>query len=107
MVLDVARAQHVVDHGLALELGQDRGVGLAHDVGQHVEPAAMRHADDDLVAAELGRGADDRLQRRDRALAAVEPEALGARELDVQELLEALGLGEVLEDLALLLGGRS
>ena len=65
----------------------------------------MRHADDDLLAAELGRGADDRLERGDGALAAVQAEALGARELDVEELLEALGLGEVLEDLALVLGG--
>ena len=67
VVLDVARAQHLVDHGLALELGQDGGVGLAHHVGQHVEPAAVRHAEHDLLAAQLGRGADDRLQCRDGA----------------------------------------
>jgi hypothetical protein len=89
----------------ALPWNSDRiaGVGLAHDVGEHVEPAAVRHAQHDLLHAQAGRGADDRLERRDRALAAVQAEALGARELDVEELLEALGLGEVLQDLALLL----
>ena len=88
MVLDVARAQNVVGDGAALELGEDRGIGLAHHVGQHVEPATMGHAQHDLVRPEPGRGLDDRLQRRDGALAAIEAEALGARELDVQELLE-------------------
>ena len=66
----------------------------------------MRHADHDLVDAELGRTADDRLERRHRALAAVQAEALGARELDVEEALEALGDDELLEDLLLALGGR-
>ena len=62
MVLHVARAQDVVDHRRPLELGEDRGIGLAHDVGQDVEPAAVRHAEDDVVDAELGAGADDRLE---------------------------------------------
>ncbi len=106
VVLDVARAQHVVGHGGALELGEDRGVRLAHDVGEHVEPAAMRHADHDLVDPELGRAPDDRLERRHRALAAVETEPLGAGELDVQKALEALGDDQLLEDLPLVLDAR-
>ncbi len=104
VILDVARSEHVVGHGRALELGEDRRVGLAHHVGEHVEAAAMGHADHDLVDAELDRFADDRLERRHGALAAVEAEALGARELDVQEALEALGQNQLLEDVALLLG---
>ena len=34
---------------VALELVEDLRVGLADDVGEDVEPAAVRHADDDLV----------------------------------------------------------
>jgi hypothetical protein len=55
----------------------------------------MGHPQNDVVDAVLGRRPDDRLDRRDRALAAVEAEALRPRELDVQELLEPLGLGEL------------
>ena len=39
---------------VALELAEDLRVGLADDVGQHVEAAAVRHADDHLVEAVLG-----------------------------------------------------
>ena len=69
MVLDVARALDVLGiGGIALELGEDRGERLAHEVGQHVEPAAMRHADDELLHAELAAALDDLLQRRDQRL---------------------------------------
>jgi hypothetical protein len=106
VVFDVARAQHVVGRVRVLELGEDRGIGLAHHVAEHVQAAAVRHPDHDLVDAELGRAPDDRFQRRHRALAAVQAEALGARELGVQESLEALGDHQLLEDLALVLGAR-
>ena len=36
-----------------LELGQDRLVAHSHDLGQHVEPSAVRHADDRPVRALL------------------------------------------------------
>ena len=67
-------------------------------VGEHREPAAVRHADDDLLDAERAAALDDLLHRRDQRLAAVEAEALGAGVLDLQELLEALGLDELVED---------
>ena len=99
VILDVARALDVVGRGrAALELMEDDVVRLAHDLGQHVEPAAMGHAEHDLLHAELAAALDDLLQRRDQRLAAVEAEALGAGVLDVEELLEALGLDELVED---------
>ena len=64
----------------------------------------MRHADDDLLDAELAAALDDLLQRRDHGLGAVEAEALGAGVLHVGELLEALGLDQLVEDRALALG---
>ena len=49
VVLHVAGALRGARVDVALELVEDLGVRLADDVGEHVEPAAVRHADDDLV----------------------------------------------------------
>ena len=101
MVLDVARALDVLGIGrIALELGEDRREGLAHDVGQHVQAAAMGHADHDLLDAELAAALQDLLQGRDQGLAAVQAEALGAGIFLVEEPLEGLGGGQALEDRA-------
>ena len=61
----------------------------------------MRHAEHDLLHAEIAAALDDLLERRDQRLAAVEAEALGAGELDVAEFLEAFGLDQLVEDRAL------
>ena len=58
----------------------------------------MRHADDDLLQAELPAALDHLLERRHHQLAAVEPEALGAGIFHVEEALEDLGLDQLLED---------
>ena len=51
MVLHVARALDVVGReGAALELVEERPVRLAHHLGEHVEAAAMGHAEHDLLA---------------------------------------------------------
>ena len=76
---------------------------LAHDLGQHVEPAAVRHADDDLAHAERAAALDDLLQRRDHRFGAVEAETFGAGEFQIGEFLEALGLDQLVEDGALAL----
>ncbi len=104
MVLDVARALHIVRlEALAAEFGEHRGERLLHDVDQRVEPAAMRHADGDLVHALRGHRLDHRVQRRDGDLAAFQPEPLGGDVALLAEHLEAFGLGELLQDAALLL----
>ena len=66
----------------------------------------MGHAEHDLLHAELAAALDDLLQRRDQRFAAVEAEALGAGVLDVEELLEALGLDQLVEDRLLALAGE-
>jgi hypothetical protein len=107
MVLHVARALHVVGRErAALELVEEGAVRLAHHLRQHVEAAAMGHAEHDLLHAEVAAALDDLLQRRDQRLAAIEAEALGARVLEVEELLEALRLDELVEDRALALAGE-
>ncbi len=61
----------------------------------------MRHAEHDLLHAEIAAALDDLFERRDQRLAAVEAEALGAGELGVAVFLEAFGLDQLVEDRAL------
>ena len=66
VVLDVAGSalgdrRHRLERRGALELGEDRLVGAAEVVGEHVQAAAVRHPDDDLArAAGGGRGGSSR-----------------------------------------------
>src|SRR5262249_51674989 len=66
----------------------------------------MRHADADVLDPERAAALDDLLERRDHGLGAVEPEALGAGELEIAELLEAFGFDELVEDRPLALAGE-
>src|SRR5829696_8219022 len=66
----------------------------------------MGHAEHDLLHAEIAAALDDLLKRRDQRLAAVETEPLGAGVADIQELLEAFRLDELVEDGALALAGE-
>ena len=49
---------------------------LAHDLSQHVEPAAMRHAEHDVADAQRAAALDDLLERRDHQLAPSSPKRL-------------------------------
>ncbi len=99
MVFDVAGAFHFVRReGATLEFVEDRPVRLAHHLGQHIEPAAMGHAEHDFPHAQRAAALDDLLQRRDQRFAAVQTEALGAGIFDVEELLEPLRLNQLVED---------
>src|SRR3546814_9330751 len=65
MVLHVAGAADVLRvRGAALELREDRREGLAEEVGQHVEAAEVRHADDHLLEDEVADALEDLRQRR-------------------------------------------
>src|SRR6266511_4487565 len=79
---------------------------LGHHLRQHIEPAAMRHDDADVLDAERAAALDDLLERRDHRFGAVEAEALGAGELEIAELLEALRLDQLVEDGALAFAGE-
>ena len=108
VILDVAGAFDLVGiGGAALEFMEQRAMRLAHHLGQHVEAAAMRHAEHDLADAEIAAALDDLLQRRDQRFAAVEPEPLGAGELQVAELLEAFGLDQLHQDGATAFAGEA
>ncbi len=66
----------------------------------------MRHADDDVLDAELAAPLDDLLERGNHRLGTVEAEALGAGVFDVGEPLEGLGLHQLVEDGALAFVGE-
>ena len=107
VIFDVARTLDLVGRRrAALEFVEDGAVRLAHDLRQHVEPAAMRHADDDLAHAERTAALDDLLQRRDHRFAAVETEALGAGEFQVAEFFKTFGFDQLVEDGALALASE-
>ncbi|MEY9295032.1 hypothetical protein ABH979_008106 [Bradyrhizobium ottawaense] len=82
----------------ALELVEQGAVRLAHHLRQHVEAAAMRHAQHDLLHAEIATALDDLLERRDQRFSAVETEALGAGELGVAELFKTFGFDQLGQD---------
>ncbi len=97
VVLHVARASLGIGddgvHGpLALELAENRLVGPADCVREHVEAASVRHSDDDLVGAG-GCGEPDRLvEHRHHRVEPLERELLLAQEAAPQIELEALDL---------------
>ena len=88
------------------EGGDDRGVGLAEDVGQDIETAAVGHAEHDLAHAVGGGIVDDRVEHRHQGVGALDREALLTEIGLVQEALEALDLGQPLEQLLLRLRRR-
>ncbi len=90
---------------VALELAEDLHVRLADDVGQHVEPAAVRHADHDLVEPVLGGLIDPRVHHRDHGFRTFERESFLTNVFGLQERLERLSRIELGQDV-LLLGDR-
>ena len=63
-----------------LEFLEDLAGALAQDVGQHVQPAAVRHADDDLVQPLLPGMLDGHVQQGDQGLGALQTEPFGTRD---------------------------
>ena len=108
VVLDVAGAalrdrRHGLDRRRALELAEDRLVGAAEVVGEHVEPAAVRHAEHDLAGAVGGRQLDHLVEHRDGHVQALDRELLLAQVGLVHEALERVDLRQPPQQLALLL----
>jgi hypothetical protein len=105
VVLDVAATAVQLGVGV-LELAEDCARVLAHDVRQHVQAAAVRHADDHLAHALRARLLQREVEEWDQRLAALEREALGADVLLLDELLEHHRVGELGQDADLRLAGE-
>jgi hypothetical protein len=96
VVLDVAGEQVVMV--LALELGEQVLGHLAQGVDQHVDAAAVGHADDELLHARPSRVPQQVVELRDQRLAAFQREALLADVAGVEILLERFRRGQALKD---------
>ena len=102
VVLDVAGALDRLGVEVPLELLEDLAVGLADDVGQDVEAAAVRHAHDRLVEPLGHRLVEEGVEDHDGRLGALEAEPLLAHVAGVEEALEDLGGVQPVQDVALL-----
>ena len=99
MIFDVARAVYVLWIGrIALELREDRGKRFADKIGEHVQTAAVRHADHEFTDTELAAAVEDRLQRRHEEFGAFDAKPLGAGVAPVEKPLERLRLGQCPQD---------
>src|ERR1700738_1555880 len=86
---------------------KQRAMRLAHHLGEHVEAAAMRHADHDFLYAEIAAALDDLFQRWNQRFRAVETEPLGAGEFEIAEFLKTFGFDQLPQDGAPALGGEA
>ena len=111
VVLDVAgaalgqRGDRLERRG-ALELGEDRLVAAAEVVGEHVQAAAVGHADHDLARAAGGGQLGQLVEHRHRHVQALDRELLLAQVGLVHEALEGVDLGQPLEQRLLLVAGQ-
>jgi hypothetical protein len=103
VVLHVAVAHGEVGHGGAFELRENLLVGFAHDVGQHVQPAAVGHANHHFLHAQFGAFANDGVEGGDGGFAAFERKAFLPQKFGVQEVFEHHGLVQLLQDALLVL----
>ena len=91
VVFHIARTADIVGIGAAArKFVEDDLVRLGHYVREHVQPAAMRHAVNDLAHARLAAIFDDGFESGDHRFPAIEAEALGPDIFLGEELLELL-----------------
>ena len=95
VVLDVARTLHVVRVVATLEFREQRLRRLADYVDQHVEAAAMRHADHDFLDAALPALLNQVVQHRNEAVAALEGETFLRRIFRGEVEFQPFGGGEL------------
>ena len=84
---------------LAFKLSEDVAVGLAKNVGQHIEPSAVRHANDKFLHPQFRATLDDSVQRRDDGFTAFQRKAFLAHELGLEEVFKRDRLVDLAEHL--------
>ena len=107
VILDVTGTLHVILIESSLELREQHGGRLAEDVDQHIESAAMRHAEHEFLDAGATALLQQVIEQRDQHIGAFEREALLADEFSVQVALDALRRGQLGEQVAALLGRKA
>ena len=101
MVLHVAGAfvLALVAGLLAFEFAEDRDIGAAQGVDQHVQAAPVRHSEDDVAGALIRRHVDDPIEHRYQQVNAFDRESLLAQIRLVEEPFECLDLNQPVEQL--------
>ena len=94
MVFHIPRPLNIIRvGGIALKFRKHFHHGFVHNVGQNVQTATVGHAQNDLFRAQLGRGFQGPLQRRNDTFPAVQTKTLGARVFQVQVFFKPFGAG--------------
>src|SRR5436305_133516 len=75
---------------------------FAHDIGKNVQPASMRHAENDFLESLLAGLFNGEVQQRNQTLRAFEGEAFCADEFLADELLETDSIAQSRQDAQLL-----
>ncbi len=96
MIFHVARALRAVRID-TFKFGQNLHQRLVDNVRQHVEPAAVRHADHRFVHVGIGGEIQNLVQNHHGRFRAFERKALVTDKTRVQEMFELLGLDHALE----------
>ena len=107
VILHIARAAQATRVVGAFELGEQLRRGFAEQVHEHVEPAAVRHADDGFLDPGRAARLDQVIEQRDERIRALEREALLPDILRMQVPLESLRGRELPEDVAAFLHGEA
>src|SRR5262245_10915562 len=106
VVLHIALIMREVWMNRALEAGEDALAEFTDDVCDHVQAAAMRHSDCDVVDAATRAALDQLVEQRDDRLVPLDRASLLTEILRAEELLEQLGGDQLPEDLLLDFSGR-
>ena len=107
VVLHVSRPGDVFRIGRVAEKFRDNGAErLVEEIGEHVQPATMRHADDNFFQPKLAAALEDLFKRRDHRFTTIQAKPLGADVFRCQKLLETLSGGQTLQNGFLTHGGK-
>jgi len=89
---------------LVVEFVEDGLVRLAQDVGQHIEPPAVRHADHGMPCTAHGTFLDERIEHRHEGIRTLDRKPLGVRIGSPDKPFQVINLGQSMEEGFLLLG---
>ncbi len=90
-----------VFRGSVVKFCKQIGGYFAQRVDQHIQPATVGHADDDLLYAQCATALDQLVHAGDKAFTTFERKALLADVFGVQKALKALSSAQAVEDVQL------
>ena len=86
-----------------LKLTKNSNHGLPHNIGQYIQPATMRHANNKTMRAQFRRTVNGILQCRDYRLSTIQTKSFRRIKLIGQKVLKGIGKAQPFEYVYLLL----